>query len=159
MKIVAMIPARLGSKRVKNKNLRLINNKPLIQYIIDSAKNSKYLSDIYINSEADIFKEISDLNNVKFYKRRPELASDTATNDDFALDFIENVSCDILIQLLATSPFLSSKEIDNFIKKMIDNKYETMISVSDVKIECVFKNQPINFNQKSRHLLPNYWTQ
>ena len=42
-----MIPARLGSTRVKNKNLRLINGKPLIQYIIDSAKKSKYLDEIY----------------------------------------------------------------------------------------------------------------
>ena len=54
MKIVTMIPDRLGSKWVKNKNLRLINGKPLIQYIIDSAKKSKYLKEIYINSDASI---------------------------------------------------------------------------------------------------------
>jgi len=67
MKIVAMIPARLGSARVKNKNLRLINKKPLIQYIIDSALQSEYLDDIYINSEALIFKELADHNNIHFY--------------------------------------------------------------------------------------------
>ena len=59
-----MIPARLGSTRVKNKNLRLINQKPLIQYIIDSVKESKYLDDISINSEASIFKEIAANNNI-----------------------------------------------------------------------------------------------
>ena len=69
MKIVCMIPARLGSTRVKNKNLRMINKKPLIQYIIDSAKKTKYLKDIYINSEASIFKTIADENNIKFYQR------------------------------------------------------------------------------------------
>ena len=69
MKIVAMIPARMGSTRVKNKNLRLINKKPLIQYIIDSAKKTKYIDEIYINSEALIFKQLADKNGINFYKR------------------------------------------------------------------------------------------
>ena len=150
MKILAMIPARLGSTRVKNKNLRLVNKKPLIQYIIDSAKKSKYLDDICINSEALIFKQLADHNNINFYKRDEELASDTATNDDFALDYINNVECDILIQLLATSPFLSPDDIDGFITKMIKDNFDTMISVSDVRIESIFKNKPINFDQKKQ---------
>ena len=62
-KLLIVIPARSGSTRVKNKNLRLINNKPLIQYIIDSAKKSELLNDIYFNSESTKFKEIS--NNLK----------------------------------------------------------------------------------------------
>ena len=45
MKIVCMIPARLGSTRVKNKNIRLLGNKPLIQHIAESAKKSKYLNE------------------------------------------------------------------------------------------------------------------
>ena len=150
MKIVAMIPARLGSKRVKNKNLRLINGKPLIQYIIDSAKKSKYLNKIYINSEASIFKEIADNNDILFYQRDENLSTDEATNDDFSLDFINNVDCDILIQLLATSPFLSVEEIDSFIDKMIKENFDTMVSVSDVKIECIFNGSPINFDSKKQ---------
>jgi len=150
MKIVGMIPARLGSTRVKNKNLRLINRKPLIQFIIDSAKESDYLQDIYINSESLIFQDISEQNSLKFYHRDENLSSDEATNDDFALDFINNVECDLLIQLLPTSPFISTKEIDLFIKKMIKNKYDTLISVSDVKIESLYNNKPINFNQKKK---------
>ena len=48
MKIIAMIPARLGSKRVKNKNLRLLGNKPLISHVIETAKESNVFDDIYI---------------------------------------------------------------------------------------------------------------
>jgi CMP-N-acetylneuraminic acid synthetase/quercetin dioxygenase-like cupin family protein len=150
MKIVAMIPARLGSTRVKNKNLRLIDNKPLIQYILDSAKGSKFINEIFINSEGEIFRDIAERNQVKYYHRDEKLASDTATNDDFALDFIDNVDCDILIQLLPTSPFLTTMEIDSFISKMIEGDYETMISVSDVQIECMYNNTPINFDQKKQ---------
>ena len=150
MKIVAMIPARLGSTRVKNKNLRLINKKPLVQYIIDSAKKSEYIEDIYINSEAPIFNKIADENNIHYYQRNKELSSDKATNDDFALDFINKVECDILIQLLATSPFLSTDEIDSFISNMIDCNYDTLISVYDVRIESIYKGNPINFIQNKK---------
>lgn len=151
-KIIAMIPARLGSKRVPKKNLRMINKKPLIQYIVDSALQSEYLDDIYINSESPIFKGIANHNNIHFYQRDKKLASDKATNDDFALDFIDNVECDVLIQLLATAPFLSAEEIDGFISKMIEEKYDTMVSVSDVRIECIYKKQPVNFDQKEQTL-------
>ena len=145
-----MIPARLGSTRVKNKNLRLIDNKPLIQFIIDSAKKSKYLDKIYINSESKIFRKIAENNKINFYHRPLELASDEATNDDFALDFINNIECDILIQLLSTSPFISIDEIDGFIEKMIKDNCDTMISMSNVKIEAIYNNNPINFNQKEK---------
>ena len=89
MKIVGMIPARMGSTRVKNKNLRLINNKPLIQYIIDSASKSKFLKEVYVNSESKIFEESAHNNGVKFFLRSEKLASDSATNDECALDFID----------------------------------------------------------------------
>ena len=148
MNIIGMIPARLGSKRLKNKNLRFLDGVPLIQHIVNAAINSDYLNEIFINSEAEIFKEIADNNSIKFYKRSEKLASDSATNDDFTLDFIEKVECDILIQLLATSPFISTKEIDEFIQSMLDGNFETMISVSNVQIECIYKKESINFNQK-----------
>ena len=61
-----------------------------------------------------------------------------------------NVECEIIIQLLPTSPFLSTAEIDGFIKTMIEKQFDTLISVSDVRIESIFKNQPINFKQKEQ---------
>ncbi len=147
MKIIGMIPARLGSTRVKNKNLRLMDKLPLIQYVVESAKKSKYLDELYINSESSIFQEIADRLEVKFYLRDKELSSDTATNDDFAYDFIKKIDGDILIQLLPTSPFIESDQIDEFIEKMIKDKFDTMVSVSDIQIESMFKNEPLNFER------------
>ncbi len=146
MKIIGMIPARLGSTRVKNKNLRLLDDKPLIQHIVDAAKGSELLDSIYINSESNIFEEIALLQDVNFYKRNDALSSNEATNDDFAIDFIKNTVGDILIQLLPTSPFITSSEIDCFIKEMIDKKYDTLVSVSNVQIESLFNQKPLNFD-------------
>ncbi len=145
-----MIPARLGSTRVKNKNIRYLGKKPLVQYIIESSKKSKLIDEIYVNSESDILKKIAEKMNVKFYKRNSILSSNKATNDDFALDFLKNIDCDILIQLLPTSPFIDHKEIDSFINSMIKNSYDTLISTKDIRIESLYKSRAINFDKKKQ---------
>ena len=60
MKIVAMIPTRLGSKRIKHKNLRLLDGKPLVSHVLKKCKDADIFSEIYINSESGIFKSVAD---------------------------------------------------------------------------------------------------
>lgn len=152
MKIVAMIPARLGSTRVPKKNLRLLNGIPLIFYPIVLCKKVDIFDDVYLNSDAFILKKIAKEQGVKFYERSEYLCSDTATNDEFVYDFINNVKCDVIIQVLSTSPFITKKEIKNFVAYMLDNKYETLISVKNEQIECIYDGKPINFKQKGQTL-------
>ena len=147
MKIVAMIPARMGSKRVKNKNLRLINGKPLIEYILTTVSKLDIFDEVYVNSEDDVFAEIAEKYSMSFYKRPPHLSSDTATNDEFAYDFLKNVQCDILIQILPTSPFLTEGEIRQFTSHMIESSLDTLISVEHKQIACVYENNPVNFDK------------
>lgn len=146
MKIVAMIPARMGSKRVPKKNLRKILGKQLIQYPIDAAKESGVFDEIYINSESDVFKEIAEKSNIKFHKRPEHLSSDTATNDDFTQEFIDNVDCDIIVQILSTSPFITSDEIKKFVERIRIGDINTLISIKNVQIESIYKKSPINFD-------------
>lgn len=148
MKIIAMIPARMGSQRIPKKNIRLLNGVPLISYIIRAAKEAGCFDDIYVNSESDILGQIAEEEGVKFYKRPEHLSANSATNDEFAEDFIKNVECDILIQLLPTSPFLSHSEILRFVTTMIGTESDTLVSVLNQQIECVYNGQPINFDQK-----------
>ncbi len=58
-KIIAMIPARAGSQRLKLKNLAIINGKPLVYYAIEAAKKSKVFDKIVLNSDSDLFRPIS----------------------------------------------------------------------------------------------------
>lgn len=146
-RIIAMIPARLGSKRVKNKNLRLLGGKPLIAHVIEKAKQSGVFDDIYINSEATIFEKIAGEYGVKFYKRPEVLASDTATNDQFVLDFIQNTTCDYIIQINPTSPLLSVEDIRNFVTEMVEGGYETFHGTKKEQIEGLFKGVSLNFEQ------------
>lgn len=155
-KIVAMIPARAGSKRIPKKNIRLINGKPLIQYIIDSTIKSGVFSEIFVNTDDELIKKfVSDrYPSIKIYHRPPVLASDTATNDDFAYDFLKNIDCDSMVQLLATSPFVSSETIVDFVRTFESNNLDTLVSVKRNQIETIFNNKPINFNS-NEHTLPS----
>ena len=152
MKIIAMIPARLGSQRIKKKNIRLINGKPLISYIIEASIESNVFDEIYINSEAEVFDQLARSYNIKYYKRPEYLSSNEATNDDFTMDFFANIECDVVIQLLPTSPFITPEEIKDFVDKMIEGNYETFISMKDVQIECIFNKKPVNFDQMKKTL-------
>ena len=72
-KIIAMIPARIGSTRLKFKNLALVNKKPLIYYSINASIESNIFDKIIINSDDNVFKKIANRYKVGFYNRPKNL--------------------------------------------------------------------------------------
>ena len=141
-----MIPCRLGSKRIPKKNLRLLGNKTLSQWVASTAKETGLFDEIFINSESDIFEKVAHQIGVKFYKRPDEFATDTATNDEFALDFMNAFDFDVLIQINPTSPFLSKEDIINFVTEFKTNNLQTLHTVKNEKIEGLYDGKPLNFN-------------
>lgn len=146
MKIYAMIPCRLGSKRIPKKNLRLLGSKTLSQWVASTAKETGMFDEIYINSESEIFENVASQVGVKFYKRPDEFATDTATNDEFALDFMNAFDFDVLIQINPTSPFLSKEDIINFVNEFKTNNLQTLHTVKNEKIEGLYDGKPLNFD-------------
>lgn len=146
MKIYAMIPCRLGSKRIPKKNLRLLGNKTLSQWVASTAKETGLFDEIYINSESEIFDKVARQIGVKFYKRPEKFATDTATNDEFALDFMNSFDFDVLVQINPTSPFLSKDDIINFVSEFKTKKLETLHTVKNEKIEGLYNGVPLNFD-------------
>lgn len=151
-KIIAMIPARLRSQRIKKKNLRLLNGKPMIAYCIEAAKESGIFDEIYINSEADIFGDIAREYGILFYKRPKQLASNKTVNDEFVFDFIMHVSGDVLVQIVPTSPLITADDIKAFVSEMKSGNYDTLVSVKNNQIACIFQNKPINFKLTDPHV-------
>jgi len=146
MRIVAMIPARLGSQRVSKKNLRLLHGKTLSQWVIDACIESNVFDDIFINSESTVFQKIALDRGVRFYQRPEHLSSNSASNDDFALDFFNAIECDVLVQVNPTSPFTSSDDLRSFVKMFKDGKYQTLHTVKEEQIEGLYENSPLNFD-------------
>ena len=146
MKIVAMIPCRLGSQRVPKKNLRLLAGKTLSQWVIQACNEASVFDSIFINSESKVFKTIAQKEGIQFYQRPEHLSSNSASNDDFALDFINAVDCDVLVQVNPTSPFTSSEDLLSFVKMYKDGKYQTLHTVKEEQIEGIYENKPLNFD-------------
>ena len=75
MNIVAMVPARMGSERLKMKNLALLNGQPLISYAIEAAKASGVFDKVVLNSDGAVFQEVADRYEIEHYLRPNELGS------------------------------------------------------------------------------------
>ena len=120
LNVVAMVPARIGSQRLKMKNLALINNKPLISYVINAAKKSKIFNKIYLNSDHEIFEKIANRYNINFYKRNKKYGGSNIKSDEIVNDFLSNVKCDILVWLNPIAPLQTHDEIRKVTKYFIN---------------------------------------
>jgi CMP-N-acetylneuraminic acid synthetase len=145
MKIIAMIPARLGSQRLKQKNLQPLNAIPLITHAIRKAKQSNMFDEIWVNSEADVFREIAEQEGANFHKRPDELANNTATSEDFVYEFLKSHKCDFVVQVHSIAPLLTVEDTVKFVTKLKEDKPDVLLSVENVQIECAYQNIPINF--------------
>lgn len=156
--IIAMIPARMGSQRLKKKNLQKIDGIPIITHAIRKCVSSDIFDEIWVNSEHDAFGEIAKHESVYFHKRPNELANNTATSEDFIYEFLVSHPCEYLFQVHSIAPLLTSDQIVEFVKTMREGKFDVLCSVVNEQIECAIKNKPINFcfNEKtnSQNLVP-----
>jgi CMP-N-acetylneuraminic acid synthetase/spore coat polysaccharide biosynthesis predicted glycosyltransferase SpsG len=134
MKILAVIPARGGSKGIPRKNVRLMCGKPLISYSIENALNSTFNLDVVVSTDDEEIERIALLYGSKVIKRPVELATDNVTLDSViyhALMEMEkkyNKTYDIVITMQPTSPVLKSSTLENAIKYFIENNFDTVIS-------------------------------
>ena len=128
MKVLAVIPARAGSKGIPNKNLRLINNHPLIYYAINNAKSSKYITDIVVSTDSPVVEAIAIQMGVNVRLRRPELSGDSVTLDAVIYDAAKNYTADYVISMQPTSPTLTPQTLDNAIEYALRHDTDTLIS-------------------------------
>lgn len=136
-KILAVVPARSGSKGVKNKNIRLLAGKPLIGYTIEQALESKYIDRCIVSTNSREFAKISAGFGAEILFIRPAgLSTDRASTIDVllhAMDWMENkenFDFDILVLLHCTTPLRSAEDIDGCIRLLFSSGADNVFSVS-----------------------------
>ena len=150
-KKIAMIPARLGSQRLKKKNLEKFGEITLIEHAIRRCQDANVFDEIYINSESDVFEQYAVKNGVKFYQRPEELGNNHATSEEFVADFLNKVDCTSLYQIHSITPLLSSDQIKDFVLFAEANKsITTLVTCIEDQIEIAYENQPVNFSFLSK---------
>ena len=149
-KILAMIPARIGSERLKKKNLALINNKPLVYYAIEAAKKSKIFNKIFLNSDDKIFNKVAKKYKVDFYLRKKKLGSSDTKSDDIVYDFLKNFDCDILVWVNSIAPLQTPQEINKVVSFFKRKDYNSLITANEFKYHGIINNKPINFKKNDK---------
>lgn len=135
MQILAVIPARGGSKGIPKKNIRLMNGKPLISYSINNAKNSRYITDVFVTTDSNEISEVAEEYGAEIIERDESLSSDLVTLDPVVFhakncaEKIKNKKYDAVVTLQPTSPLLKTETLDNAIEYFINGNYDTVISV------------------------------
>lgn len=125
-RILAIIPARGGSKGLPGKNIKELCGKPLIGWTIEHAKQSKYVDDIYISTDSSEIAAIAENYNMKVPELRPsEYANDASPSSDFIIYTIEKLKSegkefDYFILLEPTSPLRDVEDVDTSIEILIN---------------------------------------
>ncbi|MEQ6356845.1 acylneuraminate cytidylyltransferase family protein [Lysinibacillus sp. M3] len=138
-RILAIVPARGGSKGIKNKNITAVKNKPLIAYTLEEAKLSKYIDSIYVSTDNEAIAKICSEHGVKVNELRPkELATDEAKTIDTVLYTIELLKekgqvFDYVILLQPTQPLRRFFHIDEAIELIYSRNEESLVSVNKVE--------------------------
>jgi CMP-N-acetylneuraminic acid synthetase len=143
---IAMIPARMGSQRLKQKNLRELGGIPLISHAIRKCIEAAVFDEVWVNSEHAAFGDIASREGVNFHQRPAKLSSHTATSEDFVYEFFKNHSCEYLFQVHSIAPLLTASQVGLFVKGMVDGNYDVMLSAVYEQIECAIGGKPINFS-------------
>ena len=167
MRILALIPARSGSKRVLNKNIKLLGGKPLIVWTIETALSISRICDVLVSTDSVEIQEISSTAGARVPWLRPSaLATDDASSVDVAIDALDRYEnefgqVDGLLLLQPTSPFRTKEYIEHGIDKFLMNGEDSVIGISPVRENpswmATIENNQINGLKQQNITVASFW--
>lgn len=154
MKTVAFIPARGGSKSIKEKNIMQLGGKPLVYWTVLACVNSKSIEKVFVSTDSDKIKKTVEsfgFEGVEVISRSPETASDTATSESALVEFCENYKFEKVIFLQATSPLTKSGDLDGALEKLNKDGADSLISaVKNYQFLWGVDGKPLNYDPQNR---------
>lgn len=145
-KILAIIPAREGSKRLPGKNIKLLGGKPLISWTIEAALNCEYLDDVIVSTDSEKISVVARESGAQVPFQRPEsLARDNSSSIDVILHTLgyfsgKGLIFDYVALLQPTSPLRNSKHISEAIELLISKKGDAIVSVCETEHSPLWSN-------------------
>ncbi len=159
--VVAIIPARAGSKGIVGKNLISICGKPLIAWSIRQALEAERIDSVWVSSDGDEILKTARMFGAQAIKRPASLSTDTATSESAwiqAIDYIEETldkKIDIVVGMQATSPVREKKDLNEAIELFCNGSYDSLLSVSEIEDFFVWEEKdgnfrPVNYDYRNR---------
>ena len=136
-KILALVPARGGSKGIKYKNLKKINGISLIGHAYKFIKSSRFIDDLYLSTESKKISLEAQKYNFKILNRSKKLSGDYVSDFSIISNVLKNknikkLKFDYVVYLQPTSPLRKVSHLKNSLKKIIKEKYDAAISVTEI---------------------------
>ncbi|MBS6626077.1 MAG: acylneuraminate cytidylyltransferase family protein [Veillonella sp. oral taxon 780] len=139
-KVLAIIPARGGSKGIPHKNIISLCGKPLIAYTIEAANQSTYIDTVIVSTDDVDIQRISEQYGALVpFLREAKIASDEATTISVVVDAVKRLEVngekfDVVILLQPTSPLRTAEEIDVAIDIFFQNNMQGIVSVNVAEV-------------------------
>jgi len=144
MKIVAFLPAKGTSSRIENKNIKLLDGKPLFLHTLEKLVSCDFIDEVYLDSESDEIFSLAENVLCKHLKRDPSLATNSTDGHSLFYNEAIQVDADIYIQILGTSPFIQTDTIKKGIDVLLTQpEYDSVVLVKKEKQYLWQEGQPL----------------
>ena len=161
--VVALIPARAGSKSIPNKNTMMIAGRPLIHWVLKSALESIIIDRVYVATDGErIRNSVLKISNpkLKIIDRSPGTATDTSSTESLMIEFANKVDFEHLILLQPTSPLTSTDDIDKAFNHYFETNSDSLLSLVRQK-RFIWNVQndlikPVNYDHFNRPTRQNF---
>lgn len=145
MKTVALVPIKLNSQRLKNKNILPLAGHPLCWHICNSLINAKGIDEVYVYCSDEAIKQYLP-EGVIFKQRDKKLDGDLVKGFDIYRSFINEVDSDVYVLAHTTSPFIKTTSVENALSHILSGEYDSAFSAERVQTFAWYDGKPINYD-------------
>ena len=147
--IIAIVPVKLKSQRVKSKNIRKFANSNLFQIKLNQLKKTKCFKKIIISSESDKILNIAKKNKFETHKRNPYFSTSKVPMSEVYRNIASEISGEFIAWINITNPLISHEIYEEAVRKWrkLSYQYDCLLSAVENKQNYFFKNKAINFKR------------
>jgi N-acylneuraminate cytidylyltransferase len=149
-KLIAVVPVRQGSERVKNKNFKPFGGKNLLELKLEKLKQVQGIDAIVVNTDSGQAIEIADRLGVDHFRRQPYYASSSCINSEHWRNLAETTEADYVMHTLCTSPLIAldtyAKVVEAYQRQISTGAYDSVNTVRAVKKFLWMDGKPINYS-------------
>lgn len=147
---IAMIPVRIGSERLRQKNLIEVNGRPLMTYAIEAALNSGSFDRVIVNGDNPIFEDIAKSWGAEFYLRPEPLGGSEVQSDDVVNDFLQKFEADVVAWVNTTTPLQTASDIGATLTQFHTRGLDSAITAERRYSHAEIDGKPLNFSRDTR---------
>lgn len=150
-KVAAFIPIKLNNQRLPGKNIMELSGRPLCDYVFDMICNVDYIDEKYVYCSDQAIKKYIEphaAEGLAFLERDPYLDGFQVKGLEIIERFIDDVSADVYVLTHVTQPFTRKESIENALKKVLYEGYDSAFSCVCIQDYCWYRGQPLNYNMQ-----------